>query len=282
MEFDRSLLRVAGIATILSFALQAWAVYRIENPKEPPTITQTSEIAKPGATPDGGHVNPMPPLWTVLALPVLSTGMILAAIIVAYRRRSSGLTIEHAKWYCTVYPKYFEDVTKRVQAMVIGKDQLELSAHQDDGWGDICMRHGGQGHHKNLDVTVSYHSTITIPYDKTQLIGIVRQDFDRIDRRHQLANPEPNWKSKATHFRTELERASTERDAAIEYRKQLSRELEASRGTVEAQLRELDSLSAELKSHQQAGSPENTNRSVAAGRPQGVGGLQINQGRRRV
>jgi len=70
--------------------------------------------------------------------------------------------------------------------MATGKDHLELSAHQDDGWGDICNRHPLPGHHKVLEVAFTYSGKAVINYDRTQVIGIVRDDFDRLSRRKQI------------------------------------------------------------------------------------------------
>lgn len=87
-----------------------------------------------------------------------------------YKERHYGLTIQSARWYCTAFPENFEDITDRLQRQAIGKHSLRIRAHQDAGWGDVCARHGGQGHHKGLDVEFCYRGSVSIPYDKEQVI----------------------------------------------------------------------------------------------------------------
>lgn len=168
------------------------------------------------------------PFYLAAGLGVLSILSLLGTVLYVRSKTSrsgDGLTVQAARWYCTVFPdKASEDVTERVRDL-IAHDSLEITAHQDDGWGDICKRHGGDGHHKALDVTVVYQQHITVNYERTQLFSIVRQNFDRLARRDQLANPEPNWKQKANHFRTESEHLITELQSAKHENSELAAEI---------------------------------------------------------
>jgi hypothetical protein len=113
-------------------------------------------------------------LWTLGGFMVAAISVYCFAARTLFRATremsSVGFVIESAKWYCTVFPEYFEDLTTVIQNRAYGKDRLELRAHQDAGWGDVCQRHPGPGHHKTLEVKYTYHGHSAISYDTSQVI----------------------------------------------------------------------------------------------------------------
>ena len=99
--------------------------------------------------------------------PIVSSGLILAAVLVAFRKQSkyspSGLRIESAKWYCARVPKAHRDVTRDVAGMV-RENALLVHAH-DSVFGDVCKRHGGDGDPKTLEIDISFHLHVTATHD---------------------------------------------------------------------------------------------------------------------
>jgi hypothetical protein len=178
MDGDRVLLRISVLATCLSLVPGYWGLFH------PAPVVATR--AQPRG---GGGPQEVPMDWmriASLASPVAATGLLLVAVWIAFMRKSKerfvhtnglksstppfGLHIESARWYCAVFPEVSEDITAILQKQAIGKDHLELRAHQDAGWGDICMRHGGAGHHKNLEVDFTYRGSAVVPYEQRQTI----------------------------------------------------------------------------------------------------------------
>ncbi len=129
----------------------------------------------------GGSVNLQPYLFFGLASLGLSVG--IPAILRAVRKHknrhqrqpieltlpTTGLTINKAKWYCTVVEDAQRDVTTEIGGMARGHDSLKLRAHNDP-WGDVCDLHrkpgqGHVGHTKFLSVDFTYRQTVAIPWD---------------------------------------------------------------------------------------------------------------------
>lgn len=96
-----------------------------------------------------------------------------------------GLVIESAKWSCTVFPDHSENITGTLQRQAVGRDLLELRAHQDD-WGDICARHGGAGHQKRLEVDFTYRGNAVVQYGQRQTIPFRDQSESSTAETHQL------------------------------------------------------------------------------------------------
>lgn len=150
-------------------AYTSWEQLRIMQASAIPAETNSSPSVSAKAE---GPVSVLP-----VALTSASAVISMAALVfIVYRisrnpiSERAGLRITAAKWYCAVLPKYSQDVTKVIQAQAFGKDSIELRAHQDAGWGDVCARHGGAGHHKLLEVDFTYNGHAVIPYDHKQII----------------------------------------------------------------------------------------------------------------
>lgn len=157
-------------------AYTSWEQLRIMQASPVPAVANTSptEGAKSEETKTGvaGPVSVLP-----VALTSASAVISMAALVFIFYRISRnptsqrpGLRIIAARWYCSVFPKYSQNITKAIQAQALGRESIELRAHQDAGWGDICARHGGVGHHKLLEVDFTYSGHAVIPYDHKQTI----------------------------------------------------------------------------------------------------------------
>jgi hypothetical protein len=82
----------------------------------------------------------------------------------------SGLRIESARWYCTIFPEANKAVTDTVQGKVVG-GSLRLHAH-DSVLGDVCELHAGRhGHPKTLELDLIYRSHVTATHDEVLSIS---------------------------------------------------------------------------------------------------------------